>query len=232
MSNANAAASNGRTTSTVVLVEDEPLYRDLLRLALDADPELTVVGAYSDASSALSALEGRHIDVALLDIDLPGNINGIELGVRLRRRIPDVGIVLLSNHADAHLLASLPNDVTGGWSYLLKKSVADAGALRRAIGGAIAGLVVLDPALTMNARPRTGSDLARLSPRGLQILSLIAQGYSNTAIAGLLVLSEKSVENHVTRIYSQLGIMATDRALHARVQAVLAYLRGTVAAIA
>ena len=116
-----------------MLVEDEDLYRDLLRIVLDQQPRLQVVGAFGDAASALEAAPTLKPDVAMLDIELRGTMNGIQLGLKLRETMPEVGIVLLSNLGDPQFLSSLPPEAAGGWSYLLKKSVGDADTLSRAI---------------------------------------------------------------------------------------------------
>ncbi|MBI4491255.1 MAG: response regulator transcription factor [Chloroflexi bacterium] len=210
---------------SLALVEDEDLYRDLLRVALSQHPRLQVVGAFADGETALEAVPRLQPRVALLDIELRGRLNGIQLGLLLRRRLPDLGVVLLSNHGEPQFVASLPPAALPGWSYLLKKSVSDIGALLRAIEGAAAGLVVLDPQLVAGLRPRTGGELVQLSPRQRQILGLIAQGFTNAAIAQQLVLAEKSVENQINLLYRELGIDRQESALHPRVKAVLLYLQ-------
>ncbi len=208
----------------IALVEDEDLYRDLLRIVLGQQPRFAVVGAFADGPSAIREIPELAPDVAILDIELRGGMNGIQLGLQLRRRLPQLGIVLLSNHGDPQFVASLPHDVIAGWSYLLKKSVSDVGALSRAIAGAQAGFVVLDPALVTAMRPREGSATGRLTPRQREILGLIAQGLTNSAIARQLVLAEKSVENQINAIYQQLAIDRDDHTIQPRVKAVLMYL--------
>ena len=212
----------------VALVEDEALFRDLLRVSLAQHEGLQVVGVFADPESALREIPTLHVDVAILDIDLASPMTGVELGVRLRRALPDLGIMLLSNHADPQLLSSLPSDVAGGWSYLLKRSVTNVDTLQRAIEGASMGLLLFDPELTRRTRPRRSGPLTELSPRQLEVLGLIAEGHSNAAIAEKLTLSERSIENHVSRIYTTLGVDATDRSAHARVVAVRRYLDGSV----
>lgn len=210
-----------------VIVEDEPLYRDLLALALAQDHRIKVVGTFADGESALDAIVQLEPDVALLDIELPGAINGIQLGLHLRRQLPKLGIVLLSNHGDPQFVASLPKDVISGWSYLLKKSVSNIESLRRAIEGALAGFVVLDPQLVAGLRPGENLDRIRLTPRQREILALMAEGLTNRAIANRLVLAEKSVENQINALYQQLGIDREDGTLQPRVKAVLLYLEGS-----
>jgi DNA-binding NarL/FixJ family response regulator len=211
----------------VVLVEDEALYRDLLRIVLSEHPRLEVVGTFSDGESALEAVPALRPNVAILDIELGGALNGIQVGLLLRQRHPDVGIVLLSSHGEPEFVASLPQEVISGWSYLLKRSVSDVGALTRAIEGAAAGFVVLDPQLVAGRRPRSEGIVSRLTPRQREILGLIAQGFTNAAIAEKLILTEKSVENQVNLLYQQLGVNRPRSALHPRVKAVLLYLQET-----
>jgi DNA-binding NarL/FixJ family response regulator len=209
----------------VVLVEDEPLYRDLLRSVLSGMAGMAVVGAYGDADAALAEVPRLAPDVALLDINLPGPIDGIELGLRLGEVQPGIGIALLSNHADPRFVSALPADAAAGWSYLLKRSVRDVGALARAIDGAAAGQVTVDPAVVAALRPRAASRVERLSPRQREMLGLLAQGLTNAAIAERMVLTEKSVENGITRLYQELEIDRDDPAVQPRVRAVLLYLR-------
>ncbi len=209
----------------VVLVEDEGLFRDLLRIVLSESPRLEIVGSFADGESALAAAPCLQPHVAILDIELGGSMNGIKLGLLLRRQLPEMGVVLLSNHSDPHFISSLPPDAIAGWSYLLKKSVRDVESLQRAIEGAAAHFVVLDPQLARGMYPRADSRLADLTPRQREVLGLIAEGYTNAAIAQALGLAEKSVENQISLLYHQLGIDREDSSLHPRVKAVLTYLR-------
>jgi DNA-binding NarL/FixJ family response regulator len=205
-------------TLRLALVEDQALFRDMLKSAIESRLGFHVTGAYGDPEQALREIPTLRPDLALLDISLGAKMNGIELGVRLRRLLPKLGIVLLSSHADPTLLSSLPEDVAGGWSYLLKNSVTDVDALGRALMSAAAGLLVLDSALSGRG-PRSTSPIDDLTPRQREILELVASGYSNAAVAGRLVLSEKSVENHLNRIYGVLGIRTATRDAHPRVMA-------------
>jgi DNA-binding NarL/FixJ family response regulator len=211
----------------IAIVEDEPLFRGLLENHLRRHPRLEVVGAYADGASALASLPQIGPDVVTLDIEMPGRMDGIEVGLALRQRLPRLGIVILSNHADPRFLGALPREATSGWSYLLKKSVSDIDTLDRAVEGAANGTVTLDPSVVASMQPRPGGPLARLTPRQREILGLLAQGLTNAAIAEKLVLAEKSVENQLTSIYGELGIdrRGNDPTLHPRVSAVLSYLR-------
>jgi DNA-binding NarL/FixJ family response regulator len=209
----------------VVLVEDEDLYRDLLRGVLEHEPELHMVGSFGDGASALAVAPALRPDVALLDIELGRGPSGIQVGLELRRRLPELGIVVLSQHADPRFVAALQRHASRGWAYLLKTSVRERTVIVRALRGAARGEVVLDPQVVAGGKPRPGGRLGRLTPRQREILQLVAQGLTNAAIAERLVLAEKSVENQLTTVYEHLGIDRRDGAVHARVQAVLAYLR-------
>jgi DNA-binding NarL/FixJ family response regulator/DNA-binding XRE family transcriptional regulator len=209
----------------VMLVEDEDLYRDLLQTVLGQQPRLDVVGAFRDAPAALATGPSLRPDVAVLDIQLPGGLDGIHLGLALRQALPSLGIVLLSNHADLRFVAALHRRPVTGWSYLLKQSVRDVAALRHAVEGAADGDVVLDPRLVAGLQPRAGGPLERLTRRQRDVLALVAQGLTNAAIARQLVLAEKSVENLLTGIYEAFGIDRREQGVHARVKAVLLYLQ-------
>jgi DNA-binding NarL/FixJ family response regulator len=124
-------------------------------------------------------------------------------------------------------LSSLPPEALNGWSYLLKRSVRDVESLLRAIEGAASGLMMIDPHLVAGRRARDGSRLAKLTPRQREILALVAQGYTNAAIAQELVVAPKTVEKQLNLLYQELGVDRGSSALHPRVKAVLLYLEET-----
>lgn len=207
----------------LAIVEDDALIRDLLRVALASLPGVSVIGDYGDADQALAEIPALQPDVLLLDIDLGRGRNGIQLGKELRRVLPRVGVMLFSNHRDPDFLGAIPSEELGGWSYLLKSSVRDVATLERAIRGSAMGYVTLDPRLTVGIRPQEVQE-AGLSERQFSLLQLLAQGFSNKAIALDLCLSEKTVENQLGMLYRQLGIDTSDASTHARVQATLQFL--------
>ncbi len=208
----------------VVIVEDEDLFRGLMTTSLASYGEVAVVGSYRNGEEALQHVMEDAPDVALLDIDLGPGDTGVHVGLRMRRMLPDIGIVLLSNYDEPGVLTAIPREELSGWSYLLKKSVVHIETIIRAIEGARAHLVVLDPHLVAAYRPRPQGAVASLTPRQRDILKLIAQGYSNAGIAAELVITPKSVENYVSQIYQALSIDATASTLHARVKATLIFL--------
>ena len=214
-------------TTRLVIVEDDDLYRNLLCVCLARLPAFEVIASFGDSDDALANAPDHRPDAAILDINLPGTLDGIELGLALRRRLPDMGVVLLSNHAIPQALSALPTDAVAGWSYLLKKSVSDVDALARAISGSVAGMMTLDSSLVAGMRAREDGYLAKLTRRQAEVLELIAQGFTNAAISNALVLTEKSVEKHVSSLYDALCINRRDPGVSARVEAVLLYLRET-----
>lgn len=209
----------------VMIVEDEGLMRDMLCLALTHQGHFEVVGDFADGPTALQAARKLQPQVALLDIELGGGMNGIQLGRLLREQQPELGIVLLTHHRDPAFLLAVPEHDIAGWSYLLKQSVNDLAALARAVLGAAAGLVVLDPDMVRHTRSKPESFVSRLTPRQTEILHLMVQGYSNSEIARQLSLSRKTVENQINVLYQAAGIDHRDGKLHPRVKLVLTYLR-------
>ncbi|MBV9356787.1 MAG: response regulator [Chloroflexi bacterium] len=212
-------------TLRVAIIEDEDLFRDLLSGSLQVEADLEVVGAFGTADTALTAIPALHPDVVLMDVQLGGELDGIHLGLELRRRLRQLGIVVLSNHADVRFLAPLPEADVDGWSYLLKSSVRSRTVLARAIRACAQGEVVLDERLVHRGRIRAGTPVARLRPREQRILGLVAQGLTNAAIGERLVITEKSVEKALSATYERLGLARDNSAHHLRVQAVLAFLR-------
>ncbi len=208
----------------VMIVEDEGLYRDLLRVSLTSRHGLDVVAAVGDGATAIRTAREIKPDVIIMDIELGSEPNGIEAGLTIKKENARVGIVVLSLYADKEYLSLVPMEHAGGWSYLMKQSTADLDALTRAIEGSAKGLLVLDPALVLGLRPRPKTRLEGLTARQREVLELIAQGYSNAGVAERLHLGVKSVENYINTIYQQLGI-GQNEPIHARVKAVLIYLQ-------
>lgn len=202
----------------VAVVEDQPLYRNMLCGLLRARDEVEVVVEAGGVREARDAIQPGQIDVAILDVDLADG-NGIALGVQLRRRDPRVGILLLSSLDVMDLLLDLPDDVRTGWSYLSKHSpLSSVESIVSTLQATARGETVLDPTLVARARPRRGSALASLSERQYEVLQHVAQGHSNAGVGERLGISARSVENHLNAIYAALEL-PTDR--NARVSAVL-----------
>ena len=208
----------------VLIVENEGLFRDMLKISLGAIPNLEIVGAVCDGNAAIQATGQMRPEVVLMDIELGSDPNGIEVGKAIKSNHPDMGMILLSAHKEREYVSLIASDEMSGWSYVLKQSVTDADALVRAIEGAACGLVVMDQGVVNSMKPRKGSDTAGLTPRQQEVLSMMAKGYNNSAIADNLVLGTKSVENYINAIYQELHL-GHNGDLHPRVQAVLTYIR-------
>ena len=218
------------TELRIAVVEDEPLYRELLVTGLIARlPDVTVVGSFGSAEEFTSKLRAEDIDVLLADVDLGAGADGTQLGVHLRRRNRRLGGVLLSNLAMPGLLASLPEDVRGGWSYLLKTAVAELDQRGLALQESAAGGMVIDSALTRKLTSERSGPLADLTPRQMAVLARMAKGWSNKRIADDLVLSVRTVESVISDIIAALAIPKDVDGYNARVACVLVYLRHTVA---
>lgn len=197
------------------VVEDQRLIRDLLATAMSDQPGLELRHVLADAESAWSVWQRHPPQVAIVDIALPG-MNGVQLGVLVKRAHPNVGVVLLSSHAYPRLLERLPADVARGWAYL-RKEESDLTLLARA------ARVTVDGGMFFN----TGDDgldrvdVRNLSPRQVQMLQLLAEGLSNTAIASRMGIARKSVENGLNRIYAELGLDVDENERNRRVVAAL-----------
>ena len=159
---------------SVLIVEDEGLFRDMLKISLSSIPDVEVVGAVSDGQGAIDAANRLLPDVVLMDIELGSEPDGIAAGRAIKQEHKNIGMIVLSAHREREYLNLIARDEFTGWSYLLKQTVNDAGALVRAIEGAAAGLVVMDPCVVDSMKPRTGSTTGRLTPRQQEVLAMMA----------------------------------------------------------
>jgi len=208
----------------ILIVEDEALFGELLSRTLTAEPSLEVVGMATDGEEAVRLANELNPDAVIMDIELPGEMDGIDAALKIKKSNHHIGIVILSIHKDRRYVSSLPLSENPGWAYLLKQTVPDLASVMRAIQGSVDGLVVLDPQVVESLQPRRGSAAAGLTPRQREVLELIAQGYNNTTIAQRLSLTEKSVETYINAIYQVLHIPG-EEGVHSRVRATLAYLQ-------
>ncbi len=214
----------------VVLAEDHYLVREGTRQVLEAAGDVKVLAAVGTAHELLDAVNRLRPNAVLTDIRMPPDhhMEGIQAAHQIRQRHSTVGVVVLSQHADAAYAFALLEHGTAGLAYLLKERVTDRAELIRALRETIAGRSVIDPAVVdalMRRRVRQAtSPLRDLTPRELEVLSQMAQGRTNRAIAQQLHLSQSSIEKHVSTIFTKIGL-AEEEATNRRVTAVLTYLR-------
>ncbi len=212
----------------VVLAEDSVLLREgLVRLLEEAGT--TVVAAVGDGPSLVRAVTDLRPDVAVVDVRMPPTHTdeGLRAAVEVRRAVPGTAVLVLSQYVEVAYADELLADGRGGAGYLLKDRVTDLDQLLAALDDVVAGGTVLDPQVVAQlfARRRADDPVRRLTPREREVLGLIAEGHSNTAIARLLVVTPGAVEKHTQRIFAKLGL-APDEDRNSRVMATLAYLRG------
>jgi DNA-binding NarL/FixJ family response regulator len=214
----------------VVIAEDNYLVREGTRRLLEDSGEVEVLASVSNAEELLRAVEGLRPDAVLTDIRMPPGhqVEGIEAAHAIRKLYPGIGVVVLSQHSDAAYAVQLLKDGTEGVGYLLKARVGELDELLYALREVAAGRSVVDSGVVerlVDFRVRQAeSPLKLLSERELEVLREMAEGKSNSSIAGGLHLSESSVEKYVNSIFSKLGL-SEERLLSRRVAAVLAYLR-------
>ncbi|WP_442901985.1 response regulator [Geodermatophilus sp. FMUSA9-8] len=212
----------------VVLAEDSVLLREgLVRLLEEAGT--TVVAAVGDGPSLVRAVGEHRPDVAVVDVRMPPTHTdeGLRAAVEVRRAVPGTAVLVLSQYVEVAYADELLADGRGGAGYLLKDRVTDLDQLLAALAEVVAGGTVLDPQVVAQlfARRRGDDPVRRLTPREREVLGLIAEGHSNTAIARTLVVTPGAVEKHTQRIFAKLGL-APDEDRNSRVMATLAYLRG------
>ena len=218
----------GADSITVVIAEDSAILRDGL-VQLLTDRGFTVTGAVSDGTSLQQTVAKDPPDVAVVDIRMPPTFTdeGLRAALSLRRSHPEVGILVFSQYVETSYAAELLAGGAARVGYLLKDRVADVTDFVDALVRVASGGTALDPEVVtqLMGASRQSDTLDRLSPRERQVLALMAEGRTNSAIASSLVVSEGAVEKHVANIFSKLDLPATS-ADHRRVLAVLRYLGG------
>jgi DNA-binding NarL/FixJ family response regulator len=211
----------------LVVADDSLLLREgISRLLVEAG--FQVVGLASDADEALAQVEQHKPDVAIVDIRMPPTYSdeGLKAAQEIRAHHPDVGVLVLSQHVELGLAARLLAENAAGMGYLLKDRITDLDEFAAAIRRLGAGGSALDPAIVSQLLGRRRNDdvLEHITVREREVLALMAEGYSNQAIADRLVVTVRAVEKHVTSIFDKLGLPVTTDS-HRRVLAVLAFLR-------
>ncbi|MEV5753447.1 response regulator transcription factor [Actinoallomurus sp. NPDC052308] len=210
----------------VVLAEDGVLLREGLAGLLGRFG-FEVAATVGDADALLAAVADHRPDLVVTDIRMPPGFTdeGLRAAVELRRADPGLAVVALSQYVELSYAADLLDSGDGrGVGYLLKDRVVDVEEFVAALRRVLDGGTVVDPQVVRQLLRRRRDPLARLSAREREVLGLIAEGHSNTAIARALVISEATVGKHVGSILTKLDLPPTEDA-HRRVLAVLAYLR-------
>nr|WP_254073002.1 response regulator transcription factor [Rathayibacter sp. VKM Ac-2856] len=209
----------------LAVVDDQPLYRQMLASLLRGVPGVRSVVEASSAAEARRRIRPAEVDVAVIDIEL-GDGDGIELGRELRAADPELAVVLLSAVDSMHRFLRLGRAEVRGWSYLSKTSSLTSGALMTAIRATLDGRTVLDPALVAARTARRSSPVDALSRRQYEVLVALSSGLTNAAIAEQLGIAVRSVDNHVNALYGALGLRS-DGARNPRVDATLLFLEHT-----
>lgn len=211
----------------MIIVDDSALIRDGLTSLL-VDEGIEVVATFPDTIGVAEAVQDHRPDVLVVDIRMPPSFQteGLEVALEARHRSPDTSILVLSQHIETRYAIELLEQGAAGIGYLLKDRVTEIDsfldALRRVAGGGSA----IDPEVVTRLvrRPHNDGALNRLTEREREVLSLMAQGQSNTAIAEHLVVNQRTAETHVSNILTKLDLppdASTDR----RVSAVIMWLR-------
>jgi DNA-binding NarL/FixJ family response regulator len=211
----------------VVIGEDDVLMREgIARLLTEAGYE--VVAQAGDADDFLRKALGHRPDVTVVDVRMPPHRgdDGLRAAMELRRRLPEVGVLVLSQFYEQDLALDLIGERPEGVGYLLKERVGDVAAFLAAVERVAAGGSALDPEVVgrMLGRRRHAGPLDGLTPREREVLAAMAEGKSNQGIAEALLVTEAAVSKHVTSIFQKLELSQASTE-HRRVLAVLAFLR-------
>lgn len=211
----------------LAIAEDSGLFRSSLKLLLEASGS-QVTASTASGKELLAAIRDNPPDVAILDIRMPPTFTdeGISTAAELRRLYPRIGILVLSTYAETSYASQLLEAVSTGVGYLLKDNVTDASALMDSLASVAAGETVIDPSIVRRLlqRNRKPSKIDTLNERERAVLRHMAEGRSNLGIAKELFLSARTVETHVTSIFTKLGLDQAETDNN-RVRAVLAFLR-------
>jgi DNA-binding NarL/FixJ family response regulator len=204
----------------VAVVEDIPLFRQMIIQSIEGHPALELVAATAGVSEARTVIPPAAPDVLLLDLHLPDG-SGFKLGLELRGRLPQLRVIVLSEHVRPQVLHSLATEEKGHWSYLIKANVASPRALGDAVLAASQHSIV-DPEVRRPLDP-VETRLALLTDMQRQILELVAAGHSNASIAQQLHVSVKTLERNLSQAYTRLEVLG-DASANARVQAAAIFL--------
>ena len=212
----------------VVAAEDSFLAREGIVSILGDLEDVELVEMSGDLDELRDAVERTSPDIVLTDIRMPptNTDEGIRFAAELRERHPEMGVVVLSQHAEPRYAMALFDAGSDRRAYLLKERLHDKGELSRALHDVAAGRALVDSRVVdelVSARQRDDSELTRLTPRELEILALIAEGRSNGSIAASLGITKRAVERHINAIFLKLDLGEAED-VSRRVKAALLYL--------
>ncbi|MFM1964643.1 MAG: hypothetical protein RL134_368 [Actinomycetota bacterium] len=228
MSSVAAAGSPASAPALRVLyVEDDPALRGILTAILGSRRDLEVVVTAGSPAEALAAAEAAAFDVALLDLSLGDDaMSGIELGIALRAKWPDVGVVILSQYQVPTFLTRFAEDQRQGWSYILKRADLHPNYLSDVLHSTARGLNVVDPLMVKGQVSDHQPAVSQLTPRQRDIMALASEGLDAPTIAKRLDLTHGVVRQELSRAYQVLVPEPPDGA-DLRTLAVLRYVRET-----
>ncbi|MDN4162570.1 response regulator [Nocardioides abyssi] len=210
----------------IVLADDSFLLREGLQLLL-AEAGHEVIASVADGPSFVAAVLEHRPDVGVVDVRMPPTHTdeGLRAAVEVRRTWPEARLLVLSQYVEVAYAEDLLAAGGGGVGYLLKDRVSDLDELAGALGTVERGGTVLDPQVVRRLMGARRDPLAALTPREHEVLALMAEGRSNSAIAEAMVVTHGAVEKHTQRIFAKLGLSPDDDTAHRRVAAVVRFLR-------
>jgi DNA-binding NarL/FixJ family response regulator len=211
----------------VILVDDAPLIREGIARLLTGEG-VEVIAQLADATRLLDTVELLRPEAVIMDVRMPPThtSEGLRAAVELKRAHPGVGVLMLSQHLESRYAVDLLSGSEAGVGYLLKERVSRPAELIDAVHRVAAGGTAIDPEIVdaVLSTRRAPDPVELLTVREREVLGLVAEGYSNDAIAAKLIVNSRTVETHMANIFTKLGL-GSDDSTHRRVLAVLAHLR-------
>jgi DNA-binding NarL/FixJ family response regulator len=212
-----------------MLVDDASLVRAGIARLL-ADEGVNVVGQFPDATGLPAAVQADPPDAVIVDVRMPPThtTEGLRAAVELKRKYPELGVLVLSQHVESRHAVELLAGGHKGVGYMLKERITRPAELVDAVRRVARGGMAIDPEVVrvVLETPRPTDPMGRLTDRERTVLELVAEGHSNDGIAQQLGVTPRTVETHTSRVFTKLGL-AADPATHRRVLAVLAHLRAS-----
>ncbi len=215
----------------VILVDDAWLVRDGIA-RLFADEGIDIVAQLPDATELVTTAQTARADAVIVDVRMPPTYTseGVQAALELKQALPQIGVLVLSQHIETRHALDLLSGARAGIGYLLKQRITRPDELVGAVRRVASGGTAIDPEVVRIVfdTPRRVDPLAGLTRQERNVLALVSEGYSNERIAELLAVNARTIETHTSRIFTKLGL-EVDQATHRRVLAVLAHLRSKTA---